>query len=123
VRLPPRAGLRLRGRTGVRDRLERAGFVLAPHRQPQRRGGGVRVLDQLFFATASGSVTVTTPALRRRTADPVGHQVRVRWNEYPALRSTCQMVNVETLGSPSGAARRTRRRIISDQAAVPSVSG
>src|SRR5205085_8729003 len=88
-----------------------------------RRAGGVRVLDQLFFAVASGSVTAATPALRLRTADPVGHHVRVRWNVYPAPRRTCQMVNVETLGNPSGAARSTRRRIVSDQVAVPSASG
>jgi hypothetical protein len=33
------------------------------------------------------------------------------------------MVNVETFGNPSGAPRRTRRGIVSDQVAVPSVSG
>src|SRR5262249_30018058 len=122
VRRPRRMALRLPGRTGLRDRLERAGLVLAPHRQSQRRGGGVRVPHQLLLAAASGSVTAATPDLRRRVADPVGHPVRVRWNVYPAARSTCQMVNVETLGSPSGAARRTRRRIVSDHVAVPSAA-
>jgi hypothetical protein len=33
------------------------------------------------------------------------------------------MVNVETFGSPPGAARSTRRRMVSDQVAVPSASG
>ena len=74
-------------------------------------------------ASCQVAVTVATPALRLRTADPVGHQVRVRWNVYPAPWRTCQMVNVETAGNPSGAARRTRRRIASDHVAVPSASG
>ena len=39
----------------------------------------VGVLDQLFLGSASGSVTTAAPALRRRRAVPVGHQVRVRW--------------------------------------------
>ena len=38
----------------------------------------VGVLDQLFFASASGAVTTAGPALRRRRAEPVGHQVRLR---------------------------------------------
>ena len=107
----------------MRDRLERARLVLTPHCQPEGGSQGVGVLDPLFFGPASGSVTVATPALRLRTACPVGHHVRVRWNVDPASRSTRQMVNVETLGSPSGAARRTRRRVASDQVAVPSLTG
>lgn len=42
---------------------------------------------------------------------------------YPAPCSTCRMVNVETLGNPSGAARSTRRRVVRDQVPVPSASG
>jgi hypothetical protein len=33
------------------------------------------------------------------------------------------MVNVEMAGNPSGAARRSRRRMVRDQVAVPSASG
>jgi hypothetical protein len=33
------------------------------------------------------------------------------------------MVNVDTFGNPSGAARSTRRRMASDQVAVPSAAG
>src|SRR5207237_7770777 len=109
--------------TRLGRRLERPGLVGTPDLQSRPGCQPVGVLDQLFFAPVSGSVTVTTPALRRRRGCPVGHQVRVLWNEYPAARTTCQMVEVETWGRPSGAARRTRRRIASDQVAVPSRSG
>ena len=100
--LAGRVTLGLPGRAGVGDRLERPGFVLAPHVQSQRRPERVRVLDQLFSGPESGSVTVTAPAFRVRTAVPVGHPVRVRGYVYPASRRTRQMVYVDTFGSPSG---------------------
>ncbi|OWK40424.1 hypothetical protein FRUB_05343 [Fimbriiglobus ruber] len=52
--------LRLPRRSGLGDRLERAGLVLAPHLQTQRLAHGVGVLDHFFFDSVSGSVTVTT---------------------------------------------------------------
>ena len=61
----------------VGDRLERPGLVGAPDRQAHRLAEPVGVLDQLFLGSASGSVTTAAPALRRRRAVPVGHQVRV----------------------------------------------
>ena len=79
MRLPGRLALGLPGLAGMRHRLERPGLVAAPDRQAHRLAGEVGVLDQLFFGSASGSVTITGPALRLRSADPVGHQVRVRW--------------------------------------------
>ena len=79
VRLARRLALGPPGLAGVRDRLVGPGLVGAPDRQPHRLAGAVGVLDQLFFGSASGSVTTAGPALRRRRALPVGHQVRVRW--------------------------------------------
>ncbi len=64
--------------TGTRDRLVGARFVLAPDRHSRGLGSCVRLLNQPFFRSASGSTTVTTPAVRLRRAVPVGHQVRVR---------------------------------------------
>ena len=70
-------GLPLLARVG--HGLERAGLVAAPDGQAQRRPQRVGVLDQLFLAWASGSVTTAAPALRLRSARPVGHQERLRW--------------------------------------------
>ena len=50
------------------------------------------------------------PALRRRSAEPVGHQVRVCWWLYPASWSTRHSVKVETCGRPSGAERTRAAR-------------
>ena len=63
---------------GVGDRLVGPGLVGAPDRQPRRLAGPIGRLDQLFLGSASGSTTTAGPALRRRRALPVGHQVRVR---------------------------------------------
>ena len=79
VRLPRRVALGPPRLARVGDRLVGPGLVGAPDRQAHRLAGAVGVLDQLFFASASGSVTTAGPALRRRRALPVGHQVRVRW--------------------------------------------
>ena len=57
--------------------LKRASFVLGPNTQPQRFAEQVGILNQVFFAVVSGSVTSTTPALRLRVAVPVGHQERL----------------------------------------------
>ena len=66
------------------------GFIAARHLKAIHQTGNrliaavdpkdsVGVLDQFFFASESGSVTTAGPALRRRRALPVGHQVRLRW--------------------------------------------
>ena len=53
--------------------------VYGPAERQRILAEAVGVLDQLFFDSASGSVTTTAPALRRRRAVPVGHHVRVSW--------------------------------------------
>lgn len=52
-------------------------FVLTPQRQSSPFRSLVGLLDQVFFSPALGSLTVTVPAFRTRSAVPVGHQVRV----------------------------------------------
>src|SRR3954467_948314 len=61
----------------MRHGLKRPGFVLAPNGQPKLGAQCVGLLDQLFLAAASGSLTRTTPCLRLRIATPVSHQVRL----------------------------------------------
>src|SRR5260370_39460 len=103
-------------------RLVGASFVHAPHRQTHAFPLGVSLLDQPFFALASGSWTLTSPRLRLRIASPVSHQVRSRCQVMPASCSTAQMVYVLTLGRPSAARRRARCKVFNDQVAVPSRS-
>lgn len=78
VGLARRLGLRLPGSAGLGDRLVGAGLILAEQRDPRRFGLAVGLLDQPLFRSVWGSVTVTGPPWRWRTAVPVGHQVRVR---------------------------------------------
>jgi len=47
--------------TWIRDGLIRACFILRPDGQSLLLGLGVRLLDQVFFPTASGSVTRDWP--------------------------------------------------------------
>lgn len=63
-RMPVRAGI---GQRSIRSR-----FVFRPDGQHVL---GVCRLDQLFFAAASGSMTVTVPLFRFRTTVPVSHQL------------------------------------------------
>src|SRR5215213_86252 len=94
VRLRRWSPSRLPRHTRMRHGLKGTGLVLTPDREPKlrqspscaraqaapepklrpQRGG---LLDQLFWARASGSRTRTTPCLRRRIATPVSHQVRL----------------------------------------------
>jgi Recombinase len=104
------------------DRLVQAGFVHTPHRQSHPFSLGVGLLDQPFFALASGSWTLTSPRLRLRMTSPVWHQVRSCCHVIPPSCSTAQMVYVLTLGKPSGARRRARCKVFNDQVAVPSRS-
>jgi len=55
----------------------RSSFILTPYGDAHAFGDGVRALNQLFFASVSGSVTRTLPHLRFRMTCPVWHQVRL----------------------------------------------
>ena len=77
MRLACRIALGPPGLAGLRHGLERPGLIGAPDCEADRLTGEVCVLDQLFFESASGSVTSAVPALRFRNAAPVGHQVRL----------------------------------------------
>src|SRR5215216_6106348 len=105
VRLEGGLAARLPRHTRMRHRLERAGLVLAPDREPKLRAQRVGLLNQLFWAAASGSLTRTTPCLRWRVATPVSHQVRLFCQLRPPACSVRQIVNVLTRGSPSSACR------------------
>src|SRR3954469_12015590 len=122
VRLLGRVFARLPGYPGMRHGLERPGLVLAPDGQPKLGAERVSLLDQLFFAAASGSLTRTTPCLRWRIATPVWHQVRLFCQLKPASCRVRQIVNVLTFGSPSGALRKAFCSRLKDQVAVPSWS-
>src|SRR5215467_2444220 len=122
MRIPSRPTDGLPSSAWLRDGLVGTGFVHAPHGQPHAFALGVGLLDQAFFALASGSWTVTSPRLRLRTATPVSHQVRSRCQVTPASCSTAQMVYVLTFGRPSGARCSARCKVFNDQVAVPSRS-
>ena len=97
VRLGGRVFARLPRHTRMRHGLKGAGLVLTPDREPKLGAQRVGLLDQLFFAAASGSLTRTTPAcLRRRIATPVSHQVRLFCQLRPLACRVRQMVNVLT---------------------------
>jgi hypothetical protein len=76
VGLLDRVSFRLPMLTRIRDGLIRARFILCPDRQSLLLGQRVRLLDQVFFPAASGSITSTGPLFRTRMALPVSHQVR-----------------------------------------------
>ena len=103
---------RLPARPGVWHRLVWPRLILGPHRQPFSLAFGVGVLDQLFWASASGSTTVTTSPPRFRSTTPLSHQLRSFCQSKPASVSTFQMVWVETPGSPSSAPRNARRSVL-----------
>src|SRR3954465_4323428 len=92
VRLLCRVFARLPGWAGMRHGLKRPGLVLAPDREPKLGAQCVGLLDQLFLAAASGSLTRTTPCLRLRIATPVSHQVRLFCQLSPAACSVRQIV-------------------------------
>src|SRR3954449_10583469 len=96
VRVLGRVVARLPGWAGMRHGLKRPGLVRAPDREPKLRPQRVGLLDQLFWARASGSLTRTTPYLRRRIATPVSHQVRLLCQLRPVACSVRQIVNVLT---------------------------
>src|SRR3954452_10427164 len=102
VRLGCRLAARPPRHTGMRHRLERAGLVLTPDREPKLRPQHVGLLNQLFLAIVSGSLTRTTPCLRLRITTPGSHQVRLFCQLRPPACKVRQIVNVLTWGSPSG---------------------
>ena len=73
-----RMAFELPGLNGLRNRLIRAGLILAPQWDAHRFRDVIGKVDQPLFSSVFGSTTVTTPDLRLRWAVPVGHQVRVR---------------------------------------------
>lgn len=73
-----RLALWLPRRTGMGTRLVRTRLILTPDRNPAGFRRPIDPVDQRFFSSAAGSVTITTPLLRTRRAVPVGHHVRVR---------------------------------------------
>ena len=89
----------------IGHRLKGARLILAPNLETQRCTQRVGLFYEFFFASASGSTTVTEPVVRWRTAWPVGHQLRSRCQVNPASCSTRQIVYVLTVGKPSGARR------------------
>jgi hypothetical protein len=93
--------------------------------QPQPPKMAFDEIGKLFPAcsSASGSVTRNGPPLHLRFAALVGHQVRFFWSLRPASFSTCQIVEMATLGRPADADRSACRSVVSDQVAVPSTSG
>ena len=115
MRIPSRLTGGLPVHAWLGDRLVRAGFVHAPHGQTHAFPLGVGLLDQPFFALASGSWTLTSPRLRLRTTSPVWHQVRSRCQLIPASCSTAQIVYVLMLARPSGARRKARCKVFNDQ--------
>ena len=97
VRLEGWLAARLPRHPGMWHSLKRPRLVLAPDRQPKLSAQRVGLLDQLFFAAASGSLTRTAPAcLRLRITTPVSHQVRLFCQLRPASCSVRQIVNVLT---------------------------
>src|SRR3954452_18757535 len=77
VRLLCRSPSWLPRHAGLWHGLKRPRLVLTPNGQPQLGAPCVGLLDQLFLAVVSGSLTRTTPCLRVRIATPVSHQVRL----------------------------------------------
>src|SRR3954447_7636744 len=96
VRVLGRVVARLPRHTSMRHGLKGTGLVRAPDREPKLRPPRGGLLDQLFWARASGSLTRTTPCLRRRIATPVSHQVRLFCQLRPLACSVRQIVNVLT---------------------------
>src|SRR5688500_10244548 len=122
VRLGGRFSAGLPRHARMRHGLKGASLVLTPDREPKLRAELVGLLDQLFFAIASGSLTRTTPCLRCRITTPVSHQVRLFCQLRPAACSVRQIVNVLTRGSPSSAWRKALCSRLKDHVAVPSGS-
>jgi hypothetical protein len=92
VRLP--LGLAMFGPTLPRigTRLIRSCLILGPHRQTPLRTFLIGTFNQFFLASASGSVTITVPLRRLRTARPLSHQLRAANQRKPVSCSTRPIV-------------------------------
>jgi hypothetical protein len=66
MRITGRLTLGLPTLSRLGDSLIRPRFIFIPYNKSPARRRLVRLLDQLFFASVSGSMTLTTPLLRRR---------------------------------------------------------
>ena len=121
MRLPSRLSDWLPSLAQVWDHLVGSGFIFDVHGEPCLLRVQAGLLDQLFFASVSGSVTTTTPAFRRRLAVPVSHHVRSRCQLMPAPWSVERMVKVLIRSRP-GSRRKTVWSVVKDQVAVPSCS-
>jgi len=84
---PPVASCIPRKGWSEKDRL-----IFRPDTQTQPLADCVRLLDQVFFPSASGSRTSTTPSLRLRVTVPVLHHVRSFCQVQPASCKTHQIV-------------------------------
>src|SRR3954453_6510775 len=122
VRLLCRSPSWLPRHAGLWQGLERPRLVLTPNGQPQLGAPCVGLLDQLFLAVVSGSLTRTTPCLRVRITTPVSHQVRLFCRLRPPACKGRQIVNVLSRGSPSSACRKALCSRLNAQVAVPSCS-
>jgi hypothetical protein len=80
------------GCAGIGQCLERAGFVRTPEIQADACCRRVGLLNQLFLGAVSGSLTVSGPSLRMRSAVPVRHQVCSRCQVEMASCNTHQIV-------------------------------
>jgi len=92
VRLMVGLSLRSPATSLVGHSLKGSGLVRIPHRQTKRLSYLVSLLNQTFFAVASGSVISTTPSFRFRLTLPVSHQLASFCQLQPASRNTSQMV-------------------------------
>ena len=83
-----------------------------------------RPVHSTFFASVSGSLTVTTPLLRFRRACPVSPHLRVRPHWSPASCNTVQIVKVLRRPKRWGSLlRKARCSNCKDHVAVPSCAG
>ena len=124
VRLARRLALGPPGLAGVGDRLERPGLVGAPDRQAHRLAQAVGVLDQLFFDSASGSVTTAGAGLaaaqgRAGRAPGAGALVAVAG----LVEHLPDGVGRDRGQAVGGRPQRLPQGAQSDQVAVPSASG
>ena len=90
---------------------------------PSAFGRPVGPLDHPLFSAACGSTTVDHARLPLALDHPgLAPGLRCSCQLRPASCSTRRMVKVLTAGSPSGARRSARCKVVSDQVAVPSCS-
>ena len=93
VRLASWLALWFQARARIGHALKRSRLIKSPHPHSQLLALCVSALDQIFLASASGSVTSTTsPLLPLPFTVPVSHQLRVLCQSKPASLRTFQIV-------------------------------